>query len=320
MEDLITCKICGKQSTRIYGAHLKSHGLTSKDYLKLYPGAPLYTESDNKQTTKNSGKHMKQEKYRKMFSEMFKGDKNPNHISRATEEERKQRSPFSKNFIKYKNENESIKFQQKVSKSIGPEKRPTRVKYWIKRGHSEEEAKEIISKNQSTFSLDICIKKYGEIEGKKIFDDRQIKWQDSLNKNGNLKHGFSKASQKLFYSILEKYDFIEHKNIFFATKNKEISLKKNVGNGIWIYDYTDMKRKKIIEYNGDEYHANPKFFKKDEISHPFRKQYTSEQIWAKDKLKISTAEENGFEVLTIWDSEYRSNPDKILSQCLDFLN
>lgn len=44
MENLITCKICGKESTRIYGRHLKHHNLTSDEYLKLYPGELLYTE------------------------------------------------------------------------------------------------------------------------------------------------------------------------------------------------------------------------------------------------------------------------------------
>ena len=65
MENLITCKICGKRSTRIYGRHLKHHGLSSDEYLKLYPGEPLYSESDYKETTKNGGLHMKQEKYKK---------------------------------------------------------------------------------------------------------------------------------------------------------------------------------------------------------------------------------------------------------------
>lgn len=99
MEELITCKICGKQSTRIYGAHLKSHGLTSKEYLKLYPGSPLYTESDNKRTTINSGKHMQTEKYKKMFSDMFSGEKNPNHKTRSTE---KQKVLFQRNLSNIK--------------------------------------------------------------------------------------------------------------------------------------------------------------------------------------------------------------------------
>ena len=114
MENLITCKICGKQSTRIYGRHLNHHGLTSDEYLKLYPGEPLYSVSDNKKTTVNSGKHMKEEKYKKMFSEKISGQKNPNSKSKTTEEQRKQRSPFSKSFSKYENENECIEFSKKV--------------------------------------------------------------------------------------------------------------------------------------------------------------------------------------------------------------
>jgi len=318
MEDLITCKICGKQSTRIYGRHLKSHGLTSKEYLKLYPGAPLYNKSDNKNTTKNSGKHMKQEKYKKMFSEMFSGENNPNSKAKATEEERKSRSPFSKHFIKYKDENEALEFARKVQKEIPPEKRPMRIEYYISRGYTEEESEKMLANRQKTFTLKKCIEKYGEEKGREIFSERQKKWQKSLNDNGNLKHGFSKSSQILFYDILKNYDFQDHKNIFFATKNKEFNLPKKEG-GIWIYDYTDLKNKKMIEYNGDEYHANPNYFEKDDISHPFRKQYTAEQIWEKDKRKLEVAEENGFSVHVVWDSEYRSHPDKILQECLNFL-
>jgi len=319
MENLITCKVCGKQSTRIYGAHLKKHGLTSEEYLKLYPGSPLYTESDNKQTTKNSGKHMKQEKYRKMFSEKIRGENNPNSKAKTTEEERKSRSPFSKNFIKYKNENEVLNFSMKVQKEITPEKRPNRIEYWLNKGYSYVEAEKQLTNRQKTFSLKKCIEKYGEEKGREIFSDRQKKWQKSLNENGNLKHGFSRSSQILFYDILEKYDLKDHRHIFFATKNKEFNLPKKEG-GIWIYDYTDIKNKKMIEYNGDEYHANPKYFEKNDISHPFRKQYTAEQIWEKDKRKLNVAEENGYSMHVVWDSEYRSHPDKILQECLDFLN
>jgi hypothetical protein len=110
---LVTCKICGKQSSRIYGAHLKSHGITSDEYKKMFPNSPLYSEEDGKNTMKSSGLHMKEEKYRKMFSEKIKGKNNPNSKSKTTEEQRKQRSPFSKNFIKYENENQAIEFSKR---------------------------------------------------------------------------------------------------------------------------------------------------------------------------------------------------------------
>lgn len=318
MTEKVICKICGKESTRIYGAHLKSHGLTSEQYLELYPNAPLYTETDLKQTSKNSGQHMKKDKYKKMFAEKIMGDKNPNSKSKTTEEQRKQRSPFSKKFIKYENEEQAKEFSKKVNESITPEKRTSRIEYYLSKGFSYDEALEMLKKRQTTFTLEKCIEKYGEEKGKEKYSQRQVEWQKTLNENGNLKHGFSKASQELFYKILENYQFKYHKYIFFATKNKEFNLPKDSG-GIWIYDYTDTLNKKIIEYNGDEYHANPKRFKANEMSHPFRKQYTAEQIWEKDELKKEKAKAEGFDVYIVWDSDYRSNPDKVLKECLNFL-
>lgn len=318
MSEKVICKICGKESSRIYGAHLKFHGLTSEQYLELYPNAPLYTETDLKQTSKNSGKHMKEEKYKKMFAERVMGDKNPNSKSKTTEEQRKQRSPFSKEFIKYNNENQAKEFSKKVNEGMTPEKRTSRIEYYLSKGFSQEEAEKMLKERQTTFSLEKCIEKYGKQKGKEKYSQRQIVWQKTLNENGNLKHGFSKASQELFYKILENYQFKYHKYIFFATKNKEFNLLKDSG-GIWIYDYTDTLNKKIIEYNGDEYHANPKRFKANEISHPFRKQYTAEQIWKKDELKKEKAIAEGFDVYIVWDSDYRSNPEKVLKECLNFL-
>lgn len=316
-KDLIICKICGKQSTRIYGAHLKSHGLTSDEYLKLYPGSKLYTESDNKKTTINSGKHMREEKYKKMFSEKIKGENNPNSKSKTTEEERRKRSPFSKDFVGYKDEKEAIEFQQKIKKSIKPEQRIKKIEYWVKKGYSEEESRLIISDKQKTFSLKKCIEKYGEEKGKEIWLKRQEKWQKSLLKNGNMKCGYSEISQKLFYDIINNYDIEDRKNVYFATKNQEYFLSKK-GN-FFQYDFTDNNKNKIIEYNSDMYHANPIIYKSEDNPHPYRKWLTSKDIWKHDEEKLKMAEENGFEIFVVWDSDYRKNPDKILSQCLEFL-
>ena len=118
--------------------------------------------------------------------------------------------------------------------------------------------------------------------------------------------------------ILEEYEFEDRKDIYFATKNKEyfISLKGGI---FYQYDFVDLKNKKIIEYNGDEYHANPKIYESNDTPHPFRKNITSEEIWKKDNEKIETAELNGFKVLTIWDSEYKKDKEKILKKCIYFL-
>lgn len=313
--DLITCKVCGFKSKRIYGKHLKKHGLTSNDYKKMYPGEPLYSENDIKNVTKNSGKHMKTEKYKKIFSDKIKGEKNPNHKSNTTIEKRKSCSPFSKNFVKYSTVEEKNIFIKKVcdNKSY-----TTRLDYWLNKGFNEEEAKQKLKERQLTFTLDGCIEKYGEFEGRRIYTNRQEKWQKSLNENGNLKQGYSKASQSLFYDILNFYTIENREKIYFATKNEEYRLEKEEG-GVWIYDFVDLPNKKIIEYNGDEYHANPDIFEANEFPHPFRKNITAQEIWDKDKRKRKVAEEKGFDILTIWDSEYRKNKKEVINKCLIFL-
>ena len=85
----------------------------------------------------------------------------------------------------------------------------TQIGYWLKKGYTEEESKKKISNRQITFSLQLCIEKYGEVLGKEKWMDRQIKWIQNYKKNN-----FSKVSQDLFWSF---YDKIKENEIYFAT-------------------------------------------------------------------------------------------------------
>lgn len=199
-------------------------------------------------------------------------------------------------------------------------KNPTKIEYYLKKGFSMKESMSKLSERQTTFSKDICIEKYGEEDGLKIWKDRQSKWQDTLLKNGNIKGGYSKISQKLFNDILNTYKKKNIKNLFFWTKNNEIVFKYDTG--FFMYDFTDIEKKKIIEYNGDQYHANPAIYEADSKSHPYFKHngLTAADIWQKDKKKIDLAKSKGYDVLVIWDSDYNKDPNKEFQKCLDFLN
>jgi hypothetical protein len=200
-------------------------------------------------------------------------------------------------------------------------KYPTKVEYYTTKGISEDDAKLEISKIQNRFSLDICIDKYGKEEGKIVFTNRQIKWHDTLTKNGNIKGGYSKISQVLFYDIIKSYDNTNRiKQVYFWTKNKEYILKNDVS--IFLYDFVDLNSKKIIEYNGDQYHANPSKYSCSDMPHPYHKtnKYRADKIWKRDGIKIELAKSNGFDVLVIWDSEYRKYPQQTLQKCIEFIN
>ncbi len=321
-DEKITCRICGLIMKNIAGKHIQTkHNITCDEYKKMFPGAPTQSKDYIKATTKNSGKHMKEQKYKDMFSEKIKGDKNPNHKSKTTEEERKERSPFNEKFIGYKDIKDVKNIVKNFKKEAIKDRLSTAQKeYWIKKGFNLEEAKLKVSERQKTFTLDICIEKYGAEEGIVKHKDRQNKWQKSLMEGGNLKAGYSEISQELFYSILNKYPLnIDLKKVYFSTKNSEyfISLK---GGSFNVYDFTDLNKKKMIEYNGDLYHGNPLIYDRLDTPNPFRKYITAEEMWDKDAEKIRIANENGFEVLTIWDSEYKKDKIGTLQKCLDFLN
>lgn len=207
-----------------------------------------------------------------------------------------------------------------LKRSEAGKKGSANIEYWINKGYSNEEAKLKRSERQTTFSLDKCIQKYGEEEGKKRFTERQIKWGKSLSSGGKLKISYSKISQELFYKLLEHYDINDRDKIFFGSHNKEFTLEKENG-GLWLYDFTDLKNKKIIEYNGDDYHGNPNKYKSTDYPHPFRKKITAQQMWSNDEEKKRIASINGFEVMVIWDSDYRwGNKENIINKCLEFLN
>ena len=196
---------------------------------------------------------------------------------------------------------------------------PSNKEYWMNKGFSEEESIRKVSDSQRTFTKEKCIEKFGEIKGMEIFNERTRKWLESLIKNGNLMIGYSKMSQVLFNEIKSKIK----RDCKYATNGGEFKILKPNG-GYYIYDFVDLKKMKIIEYNGDMYHGNPQKYKEDDNPHPFRKNLTAKMIWDKDKEKIELAKFNGFDVLIVWDSEFRylgeSRRSDVIQKCIDFLN
>lgn len=318
--ETITCRLCGEQCKRIYGRHLKhSHNnMTTDEYKTLFPGASITSLKDKGKTSINSGKHMKMKKYKQMFSDMYSGKNNPMHSSKRTELQRKQNSPFSNEYYKKRYPNISDNdIKENISmfakNSIKNRVSTNQKEYWLERGYSEKESIKKVSERQTTFSKEICIEKYGKEEGAKKWVDRQEKWTNSLNVNGNLKIGYSKISQTLFDDLKE----ILGKSCEYATNGGEFKLKRENNEGIWMYDFK--YGNKIIEYHGDLFHGNPKIYEANDKPHPFRKNITAKDMWDKDDKKMSYAISKGYDLLIIWDSEYKRENDVILNKCIDFL-
>jgi hypothetical protein len=197
-------------------------------------------------------------------------------------------------------------FQSKISKGTirsGTGKYPNQIEYWIKKGYSKEESKKIISRIQIKFSLKICIEKYGEEIGKLKWLERQEKWLKS-----NKKSNFSKVSQKLFWSLYEKIN--KNDEIYFASlnnglkddsgKNNEYRLK--LKNKIIKPDFFIKNKNKIIEFDGTYYH---------------RKNTENRK---RDLIRDEEIIKNGYFIFHVTEYDYKENKEKIINDCLMFLN
>lgn len=307
-EYYVNCKICGVPCDSI-GKHLsakhKGYG-GIKEYKKIYGEDNLLSE-----------------KYAEYLKNKMLGDNNHNHKSNTTELQRQQKSPFSIEFWKLKYPKyDDVKLNELLltfrESALSDREFNTRLEYYTSRGYSEAEGLELLRIRQTTFSLAICEQKYGKEKGLQVWKERQEKWLDSLLHNGNLTIGYSRISQELFDGIKEQ---LPNNNFKYATHNDEIRLCFN--SRYYLYDFADIDNKKVIEFQGDLFHGNPEKFKADDFPHPFRKDITAQDMWDKDKLKYDIAINNGYDVLIIWESEYRDkgidNKNKVIQRCIDFI-
>jgi len=310
-DELITCRICGHQGSRLYGKHFNyaHNGLSSKEYNILFSNAPTKTVKDNKSTTKNGGKHMKTEKYKNMFSEMFSGENNPMYKSKTTEEFRKTNSPFSIEFYNKRYPELTQEERQQMlhifaKDAVKDRVGNTTIEYFIKQGLSYDDAIEALKERQAVGRLDKFIERYGDEEGRKRWKERQAKWVKNYKKSN-----FSKISQELFKMIYEKIKD-DYSEIYFAIledKNKYNESGRNfeyrlgLTTSYILPDFFIKDIKKIIEFDGSYYHRNNTENKKRENK--------------RDKEIL----DNGYKVYHVKEKDYKENPDKVLQDCLDFL-
>ena len=208
-EDYIIDLWNGLPTTRIAGRWIKERhpGRTIDEYKKEFPDAPLVCGKTSNKLSEISKSYMNRPEVKQYLSDLFKGDKNPNAKCNTTEEQRKAISPFSKSFKKYDGMTDEEKEKQirEYRQTDRDDRNTNQIKYWIKKGYSEEEAKQKVSERQSTFTLEKCIAKYGEEEGIRRYTERQTKWSakvEAMYQQGM----FSKVPLTQNSSIFSKFE------------------------------------------------------------------------------------------------------------------
>lgn len=326
------CKICGYIAGNLSRHLLNKHNLTKEEYCNEFNCSErdIITEYVH-----NSISEGQKNAIRNGVKTKFQTD-NPGRCHGGT------LSPFSRKFIKYQGLSEEeitkkINALQKNAKRKAIENNNinTRLEYYTSRGYSEEEAKQMLKERQNTSSLSKYIERYGEEEGTKKFNERQIKWQATLNaksdeekqriynlkiegfkkaremqsENGGHNLGYSKISQELFESICKDNRIkMLINDIYYATKgskvNNEYELKlysPDDNEKITIFmDFFVESLNKCIEFDGTYWHS-------------------SEESIEKDKKRDELLNSMGIKILRIKEKDYCKEPEKIVKKCIRWI-
>lgn len=214
------------------------------------------------------------------IQENLSGSNNPCSAKKSTKQEIRERSPFCKEF--YEKRNIDLSERDNLYEMIGKKRIPnTRIEFYTNRGYTLEEAKILLTERQRTG-------KYGS---------------------------HSKESEQF---IKELFTHIND-NCNYKYGNYEFKLKNPKTKKYYFYDFTDIQKKKIIEFNGDFWHVNENNSEIDlNAIHPISKK-AYKDILQYDKEKYKYARKNGYSVLVIWESEYKENPNAVIEKCIQFL-
>lgn len=77
--------------------------------------------------------------------------------------------------------------------------------------------------------------------------------------------------------------------------------------------------KKIIEVQGDFWHANPSKYKENDVLNFPGEKVLAKDLWIKDKIKLEMIENMGYEMLYLWESDInKKTDDELLHIILEF--
>lgn len=191
-------------------------------------------------------------------------------------------------------------------------------------------------KASKTMNENIFIRKYGEIDGNKRFKKYRQKQSKSRTLDGYIErfgevegikkyklvqesmigHGYSKISQELFWGIYNNLPKQLKEKCYFAELNREFGKWNKDHRKGYTFDFTNIHVNIVIEFNGDDVHANPLFYNKDDMIKYIVPKRAGD-IWEYDKCKKEFIESIGFDCIYVWENEFRKSSVNVVKEMVD---
>lgn len=84
-------------------------------------------------------------------------------------------------------------------------------------------------------------------------------------------------------------------------------------------DYYFPDLRVAIEYNGDYWHTNPRYYSENEIINIKGTEYLVSEIWKRDQKKLEYCNDKNITLVTIWEDDWTNNKNKTKKLVKDFL-
>jgi very-short-patch-repair endonuclease len=250
-----------------------------------------------------------------------------------SEEERKEKG--KKHSAWFKDSNNRLAYDEKRSF-------PSEIKHWIKKGFSEEEARQKVSEWQTANG-----KKQNNLRTKEKISKRVSGSKNPMSIESIMaRHGVDRKTARMmtpaYGRLKEKHPMWGKKHteealqkiassphlcdpifrskaeieLFSQIQNISPSAKSNFHFKRWNIDSIDFDKKIVVEYFGDFWHMNPqKYLAKD--MHAVYKHTKAHEIWAHDMRKLESLKNEGFEVIVVWESDWKNDKESCLKRIKD---
>lgn len=170
-------------------------------------------------------------------------------------------------------------------------------------------------------TLESYIKLYGKKQGAKRFNQRLDKaYRTMLNNKSVTTKRFSQVSMRFFKKLETKLKQI-NKNckVFYGENEKKITInEKQRYYADFFYHDKDKNIKKIIEFYGDYWHANPEFYSDDDLIVTYSGKFLAKEIRKKDAKRIRKINKK-YKTKILWENQVKTNEQKVLDKMVEFL-
>lgn len=281
----IRCNACGAVMSRLQWRHFKYKCSVNSiaEYKNNYPGAPLVAPNLVKMlgvTFENMVAAHGEEEGKKKYDNYCAKQAETN-----TFEYKAKKFGMSKNEFDTYNASRAVTIENLIA------------------NHGEDEGIAIWEnyreQQRYTTTVEYFIEKYGEIDGAKRYE--------SFCRGRNFNGGSSITStvENAFYKSLQEHI--------------EIDQQIDLGSAYFRpFDFGSYENKKLIEFYGSYWHADPKTFKETD-RHPTTHQ-TAKMIWSRDRVKRTFALNSGYDIFVIWENDYYADPDGVLAKVIEWWN